>query len=741
MGTGGARRPFTERLARASARRPWLTLAVWGVVVACALAVTVTQLDNLSATDEFTNRPESERAQELIDEHIPGAASDTEIVLVRSSQATVDDAAMQAVVQDLRHDIVALGTRDVVWVVTYYDLVNAGETEATDTLVSDDRRTTIMSVSLTMDGRPPLEHVAPVYDLVQAARSDLAGQGFTIAMTGNATWEKEAQSLAGSDLTRGEIIGIPIALVVLLFVFGALVAAGVPFVLALAAILITLAVISVLAGAFSISVFAANVVVTMGLAVGIDYALFVLSRFREERAAGATVVDAVGHSGATASLAVFFSGLTVVLALLGMLIAPFSISISMGVGMILVVLFSVLAALTLLPALLAVLGDRVNALRMPLRRSKAVPVTGGRWARAVRTLMRHPALTLLVGAGLLIALSVPGFGLVRGNTGPGDLPARTLTRQGYEMLQQDFAAGLTSPVMIALDGDQNDPEVQAAVERLTAAATSDGRFQAAGYETASEGAFGLLKLALVRGDSADLDSTQAVADLRETIVPAAVSGAPLTALVGGGPAVFADILAAVDYMTPIVFAIVLSLSFVLLLLAFRSLVIALIAIVMNLLSVGAAYGLLTLVFQHGIGAGLLGLQQTPEITSWVPMLLFCVLFGLSMDYQVFLLSRIREYYDLTGDTREAVVFGVSSTAGIITGAALIMVAVFAGMASGELVIFQQIGFGLGTAIFLDAAVVRTLVVPAVMTLLGRRNWYLPRWLEWLPRATPRSLPR
>ncbi|NLE11305.1 MAG: MMPL family transporter, partial [Actinobacteria bacterium] len=295
--------------------------------------------------------------------------------------------------------------------------------------------------------------------------------------------------------------------------------------------------------------------------------------------------------------------------------------------------------------------------------------------------------------------------------------------------------------MIALDGDQNDPEVQAAVERLTAAATSDGRFQAAGYETASEGAFGLLKLALVRGDSADLDSTQAVADLRETIVPAAVSGAPLTALVGGGPAVFADILAAVDYMTPIVFAIVLSLSFVLLLLAFRSLVIALIAIVMNLLSVGAAYGLLTLVFQHGIGAGLLGLQQTPEITSWVPMLLFCVLFGLSMDYQVFLLSRIREYYDLTGDTREAVVFGVSSTAGIITGAALIMVAVFAGMASGELVIFQQIGFGLGTAIFLDAAVVRTLVVPAVMTLLGRRNWYLPRWLEWLPRATPRSLPR
>ncbi|MBN1631924.1 MAG: MMPL family transporter, partial [Thermoleophilia bacterium] len=444
----------------------------------------------------------------------------------------------------------------------------------------------------------------------------------------------------------------------------------------------------------------------------------------------------VGRSGATASRAVLFSGFTVIVALTGLLIAPLSISIAMGLGMILVVFVSVVAALTLLPALLALLGDRVNLLRIPFRHAQTASPTGGAWGRAARTLMRRPVVTFVIGAGILIALTVPGFGLERGETSTADLPPRLLARQAYEILAEDFSPGLTSPLLVTLDGDQRSPEAQAAVGRLTEAATTDGRYDVVGYETNEAQDFGLLKLALTSAVTDSAAENQAVVDLRKKIAPDAVDGTPLKVLVGGIPGYFADLLATVDRMTPIVFAVVLSLSLILLLIAFRSVVVAICAVGMNLLSVGAAYGLMVLVFQYGVGAELFGFQRTPQITAWVPILQFCMLFGLSMDYQVFLISRIRERYDQTGDTRGAVVFGVSSTAGIITGAALIMVAVFGGMASGELVMFQQIGFGLAVAIALDATVVRTMFLPALMTLLGRWNWYLPRWLDWLPRVSP-----
>jgi RND superfamily putative drug exporter len=678
------------------------------------------------------NNPESKRADEAIAKHLPGATADTEIIVVRSSKGTVDDTAMKTAVQGLQREILALGAEDVTGALTYYDVVNAEGAEAAETLVSADRRTTIIPVTLSGDGADADQHVQPVYDLVTAAATELAPAGLTLAITGNATWELEAQPVASSDLKRGELIGIPIALVVLVFVFGALVAAGVPFALSLASIIVALAIISLLGQVFSLSVFATNVVTMLGLAVGIDYTLFIMSRFREERAAGLSVIDAVGRSAATASRAVLFSGITVVLALTGMLMIPFSIFVSMGVGMIIVVLGAVVAALTLLPALLALLGDRVNALPVPFRRPRVASAMTGPWGRMARALMRRPVLPLLLGAAILVALAIPALGLERGESGAADLPEGLLARQGYDMLSEDFSAGLVSPLLLALEGDQQNPQVQAAIGRLGEAASADGRFQVTGYKTSAAGDFGLLELALVGEATGPSAESQTVADLRTVIVPEAVADAPLTVLVGGGPAQFADMLKIVDSMTPVVFAVVLSLSFVLLLLVFRSLVIAVTAVLMNLLSVGASYGLLTLVFQHGIGAGLFGFQQTPRITTWVPLLLFCVLFGLSMDYQVFLLSRVREHYDRTGDTREAVVFGISSTAGIITGAALIMVAVFGGMASGQLVMFQQIGFGLGVAIALDATVVRILVMPSTMAVLGRWNWYLPRWLAWLP---------
>jgi RND superfamily putative drug exporter len=322
----------------------------------------------------------------------------------------------------------------------------------------------------------------------------------------------------------------------------------------------------------------------------------------------------------------------------------------------------------------------------------------------------------------------------RGESGITGLPEDLGTRRGYEILATEFSSGLTSPILVVVDGDLQDPRVATAVESLSAAAQADGRFSVAGFERSDDGRLGVLSL-VVDADGTGAAAAQAVSELRSDLIPAATAGAPVRVLVGGGPAQFADMIDLIDLYTPIVIAVVLLLSFVLLLVAFRSLVIALKAVFMNLLSVGAAYGMLTLVFQKGVGAELFGFQETGVVESWVPLLLFCILFGLSMDYQVFLLSRIRERYDQCGDTREAVAFGLQSTAGIITGAALIMVAVFAGLASGEMVMFQEIGFGLAVAVAIDATLVRIVVVPSTMALLGRWNWYLPAWLQWLPHVS------
>ncbi len=726
------RRSFTERAARVSVRRPWVTIAIWAAIVVVAAVVVVVFNGTFSASEAFLTNPESKQAGTLIDERMPGGNADTELVVMRSAEKTVDDPEFEAAVQEMTTDLTALGPSNVAMVLTYYQVQALLGDETAAKLVSEDLRTTIIPVTLPGDANTAGVRVGPVYDLVQQRAAELTSAGFTVAMTGNATWEYEAHPLSERDLRRGEAIGIPIAVVVLVIVFGAVVAAAVPFVLAIAGIVVALALTALLGQAFSISIFVTNIIVMMGLAVGIDYSLFILSRFREERAAGHDVQEAIGRSASTASRAILFSGITVMLALLGMLMVPFTLFVSMGVGTILVVLAAVAAALTLLPAMLALLGDRINRLKVPFRKQHTDPNALGFWGRAAKTLMRRPVITLVVGVGILAALIVPAFDLQRGEAGVAQMPPELSARQAYDMLAEDFTPGLISPLLVTLDGDQDDPQVQQAVADLSAAVTADGRFQVIQYEKNPAGDFGLLSLALADATSEGESGSRIVAELRTTIIPEAVGDAPVTVLVGGAPAMFADMLKIVDFMTPIVFAVVLTLSFLLLLMVFRSVVISATAVVMNVLSVGAAYGLMTLVFQHGVGADLLGFQRTPAIVTWVPLLLFCVLFGLSMDYQVFLLSRVREHYDRTGDTRGAVIFGISSTSGLITGAALIMVAVFGGMASGDFVIFQQIGFGLAVAVALDVTVVRTLVMPATMTLLGKWNWYMPKWLGWLP---------
>ncbi len=459
-----------------------------------------------------------------------------------------------------------------------------------------------------------------------------------------------------------------------------------------------------------------------------------MSRYREERARGYEKLDAIAAAGATANRAVFFSGMTVVLALVGMLLIPNLVFRSLAAGAISVVLVAVLASLTLLPALLSVMGDRVNALRVPfVRRGKQdVEHATGFWAGAAHRVMARPAISLVLGAGLLLAAAVPLLGIKTGFSGVSTYPNDVQSKQALTVLARDFSGGLTQPAQIVVDGPVRTRPVQQAIVGLQGTLATDRAFGPSTLQVNAAGNLALVSVP-VSGDPNGEDAFAAIRQLRADTIPAAFAGVDAQVLVGGPTAGAVDFFDLTARYTPIVFAFVLGLSFLLLMMVFRSVVIPLLGVLLNLLSTGAAYGLLVLVFQHGVAAGIFGFQQVETIEAWLPLFLFSVLFGLSMDYQVFLLSRIRERYDHTGDNRGAVSFGLRTTGGIITGAALIMVAVFGGFASGRLVFLQEMGFGLGAAVLIDATIVRSVLVPSAMELLGKRNWYLPRWLEWLPR--------
>jgi RND superfamily putative drug exporter len=480
----------------------------------------------------------------------------------------------------------------------------------------------------------------------------------------------------------------------------------------------------------------------MGLALGIDYSLFVVSRYREERGLGKDELGAIAASGATASRAVLFSGTVFVVAMFGMLLVPNSIMRSLAAGAILVGIVSVVAALTLLPAVLGLLGDRVNALRIPFvgRRSYEDSNPEGRfWGAIVRRVLARPVVSLILSVGVLVALAFPVLALNVGTSGVTSLPDRFVSKQGFLALERDFPGTTTDPAEIVVSGGTSREDVEAALERLRSTLASDARFGDGEIRRSAAGDVTVLTVP-VQGDPSTSEAVAAVRDLRSELVPDTFAGTDAEVLVGGTTAENIDYFDSVIDPAPAVIAFVLLLTFLLLTLVFRSVVVAATAVALNLLSVGAAYGLLVLVFQEGIGANLLGFQQTDTIEAWVPLFLFSVLFGLSMDYQVFLLSRIKERYDATGDTTDAVTFGVGSTARIITGAALIIVAVFSGFARGDLVMFQQMGFGVAVALLIDATIIRSVVLPSAMKLLGEWNWYLPRWLHWIPRLEVEAEP-
>jgi RND superfamily putative drug exporter len=713
-----------QSIAGASVRRRRLVIGVWSLLLLLGgLLVTRSLSGALSSHAEFTNEPESKQAQALLEQRLSGPRRSAEVVIVQSASQTVDSPAFRSYVQQLQRDIRALGPDVVQQSVDYYQT-------RSPQLVSADRRATLIPV--TMAGS--LQDAAARVDrLLEVTAFAPQPDGFRVLVAGEATAARDSTTIAERDLQQGETVGSVIALVILVLVFGALAAAAIPLALGIVSIVVGLGVVALLGLAFEFSFFVQNMVTMMGLAVGIDYSLFTVSRYREERSRGRDRLAAIVVAGASANRAVLFSGMTVILALAGMLLIPSTVFRSLAVGAIVVVLVAVAASLTLVPALLAVMGDKVNALGVPVlgRASRDAEHARGLWAGIARLVMGHPAVSLVLAAGVLAVAASPLLGIRTGLAGVSTLPDDTQSKQAFTVLADEFAGGLTQPVQIVVDGAVTSSPVRRAIARLQQQLARDSGFGPGTLQSNPAGDLALLSVP-VTGDPSGEAAAEAIRRLRGDHVPAAFSGVDARVLVGGQTAVGVDFFALTDRYTPVVFAFVLGLSFLLLMVVFRSVLVPLIGVLLNLLSAGAAYGLLVLVTQRGVGAGVLGLQQVEAIEAWLPLFLFSVLFGLSMDYQVFLLSRIRERYDQTGDNADSVAFGLRSTGRIITGAALIMVAVFGGFAAGRLVALQQMGFGLAVAVLIDATIVRSVLLPAAMTLLGARNWHLPSWLRWLP---------
>ena len=708
-----------RRLAAIAVARPRRMLAVWGLLVLVAFGLISGLLASaLSSESDVTSNPESKQAQDLIDERVPERDALDELVIVRSDELTVDAPAFRERVESLADELAASDS-----VEKASDYLDGG-----DLLVSADGHATLLPVNLADD------EVDSIEDVVAIAEEADGQEGFAVDITGEFTVGRDFEKVSEKDLQQGELkFGLPAALIILLLVFGTLVATVIPLTMALISIIVALALVAVIGQFFEVNLFVTNMLVAMGLALGIDYSLFIVSRLREERAKGLTHGEAILNVSSTATRAVVLSGTAFSLALLGMFLVPTTILRSLALGAIVVAVVSIGVALTFHPALLTALGDRIDKLRVPWlgKRVSASAGTEGRfWGGAVRAVVRHPTVSLVASVALLLLAAFPLLDLKLGASGPSSLPDDAIGKQGLIALQRDFPTGATEPVEIVVDADQ-DAALDAQLAALRSELEQDSDFAAESASVEQADDLSILSVALNTEGSSE-EASAAIDRLRDDYVPQAFGDSSDRVLVGGLPAENRDFFALIGNWLPIVIAFVLALTLVLLTLAFRSIVVALTAIAVNLLSVGAAYGLLVLVFQEGVGTDLFGFGQVDRIEAWVPVFLFSVLFGLSMDYQVFLLSRIRERYTATGDTTGAIVFGVGSTARLITGAALIIIAVFAGFAAGDLVSFQQMGFGVAIALLIDATIVRLVVIPAAMQLLGERNWYLPSWLEWLP---------
>ena len=726
---------FAARMGRWSANHRKTAIFGWlaFVVVAFVLGGAV-GTQKLDSNEIAAGR--SEAAQAIIDRGEFADAAD-ESVLVQSSSAKTGDPAFQTVVREVVERVSAVeGVRDVR---SPLDGQNAS-------LVSKDGRSALVQFEVRASEDEATEKVEPALAAVAAVQKD--NPEFVVEQFGGASAMKALDETVEKDFQRAELMALPITLGILIVVFGALIAAGIPLLLGLTAVGAAIALISIPSQWFPMDDAASSVILLIGLAVAVDYSLFYLKREREERAAGRGPEAALEAAAATSGRAVVISGLTVIIALAGLFLGGTEIWTSMAIGTIMVVAIAVAGSLTVLPALLAWLGDRVEKGRIPylsrIGRKDELRV----WSAILDRVLRRPLASAAAAGGLLLALSVPVLFMHTELPGAASLPGDLKIMQTYERIQTAFPGG-PLPAVVAVEADDvTTPAVKAGIDDLREQALATGLMRdPVTVQASPNGTVALVSIPVAGEGAGDPRSEQALASLREDVLPATLGQVGgLEYGVTGEVAVSKDFNDLVKERAPYIFGFVLGLAFLLLLVSFRSVVIAAKAILLNLLSVGAAYGLLVAAFQWGWAESLLGFESTGAITSWLPVFMFVILFGLSMDYHVFILSRVREAYDRGLSTEDAVAYGIKRTAGVVSAAAFVMVAVFGIFMTLSTVDMKQAGFGLATAVLIDATIVRAVLLPATMKLLGDWNWYLPRWLEWLPQVShetepaPRAIP-
>jgi RND superfamily putative drug exporter len=551
----------------------------------------------------------------------------------------------------------------------------------------------------------------------------------------NANTDTLQVELGGSMFTdatqpKSELIGILAAVVILLIAFGSVLAMGLPIMTALFGVGTGLALVTILARFTDVPSFAPQVTAMIGIGVGIDYALFISTRYREALHEGIQPEQAVVHAIDTSGRAVLFAGGTVVISLLGLFVIGLAFIRGLSIGAAAAVLLVMLAAVTLLPAVLGFVGYTIDKWALPTAK-KPKPPEQTVWARWSRTVQKHPWPIALGAFLLLIVLTLPALGLRLGVADAGNDPGKFTTRRAYDLLSEGFGPGFNGPLLVA--SQVNSPGDVAAMQKVNAAIAKAPGVAAVSPVIPSPNGNAVFMQVFPKGSPQDESTTQLVHRLRDDVIPANSAGSTLDAHVGGQTAVGVDLADTMGSRLPFMFVAILLLSFILLTLVFRSLLVPLKAVIMNLLSIGAAYGVIVAIFQNGWIKNVVGIGKEGPIEAWVPMMLFAIVFGLSMDYEVFLLSRIKEEYDRDHDNATAVSHGLAKTARLITAAAAIMICVFGSFVLSDLRVLKLIGFGLAFAVFIDATVVRLLLVPATMELLGDRNWWFPKMLEWLPR--------
>jgi RND superfamily putative drug exporter len=644
-----------------------------------------------------------------------------EFVLVQSKTLTADAPAFRAVVNDV---VASVGSHSTIQKLqSPYD---AGRSDQ----ISKDRHT--VQVTWQMKGS---EKVAKKnVDALTTSTAAVAERhpSFFVGEAGAASSGKALDNAFNKQLAQAGERSIPITIAVLLLVFGALVAAGIPLLLALSAVAATLGLVALPSHLIPMDQNVSAVLLLIGLAVGVDYSLFYLKREREERAAGKSAEAALEAAAATSGRSVLISGFTVMIAMAGMFFSGEKTYLSFAVATMMVVGIAMLGSLTVLPALLSKLGDRVERGRIPfLQRRRKNPRNA--WKAILAPALRHPVAAALASAGVLLVMAFPVLHLHTTQSGLDSLPKSIATVPTILKLQDTFPGGV-DPATIAIKADTTSRATERAIADLKSQALASGEMTGPiNVDVNPSKTVARVSIPL-KGNGTDATSNHALATLRNEILPNTVGKVPgATYAVTGGTAVSHDENVMLKQKAPIVFGFVLTFAFLLLLVSFRSIVVALKAIVLNLLSVGAAYGVLVAVFQWGWGANLLNFRSNGGIASWLPIFMFVILFGLSMDYHVFILSRVREAFDRGMKTADAVEHGITTTAGVVTSAAVVMVGAFAVFALMPIIDMKEMGLGLAAAVLIDATLVRAVLLPATMKLLGDKNWYLPSWLTWLPR--------